>query len=357
MKESAESPHKSWREGLIGREHGNFMFTAILGEGGWGVVYLAEHKWIERKKAVKVLSPDLATNKVWLRRFLDEAVAASACHHDHIVNIEDCGSFEHEGETHYYTEMEFLEGRDVHHACKADGGRMVDMNRAVRIVSYAADALVAAHERGIVHRDVKPGNIFLIRRGTRTDYVKLLDFGVARLTGDLKVGSPTKTGVLLGTNEYMSPEQANGFHPDGKADVYSLGIVLYRMLVGKVPFPCKSRDEFPMLLIRLLNEKPPEVRPQRADVPDGISRAIAVALNKRPEERPSMVEFKEMLLAADGAPRALSPELSISGAPVAAAGPLFHSAPTVILSAERAPVAEPPAATPARGRTPKSPQR
>jgi serine/threonine-protein kinase len=294
---------------LVGYELGNFMLTRTLGQGGMGVVYLAEHKWIARKKAVKVLREEAHENPAAVRRFFDEATAAAACDHDHIVRIEDCGTLYFRGDPWHYLEMEYLEGEDVGAACRAIG-RFDDVDRAVKIIGYAADALAAAHERGIVHRDIKPENLFLARRGKRADYVKILDFGVARLTGELSGGaSRTVTGLVLGTPEYMSPEQANGLHPDGRSDVYSLATVLYRMLAGRVPF---EADTFTLLAVKINKEEPPPLEVLRPDAPPGVLRAIAEAMRKQVADRPTMVELQEMLLAGDAAPRAIQPELSIS---------------------------------------------
>jgi serine/threonine-protein kinase len=296
-------------EQLIGLRLGNFTLTRRIGEGGMGTVFLAEHNLIARRKAVKVLGEEAARSTTLVRRFFDEAVAASACQHDHIVSIEDCGSFMSEDRAWHYIEMEFLDGLDVGAACRASqANRFEDVDRAVKIIGYAADALATAHARGVIHRDVKPENLFLARRGTRTDYVKVLDFGIARLTGDLAPGTRTRTGQVLGTPEYMSPEQASGHHPDGKTDVWSLAVVLYRMLAGGVPF---RGDTFALLAARIKNEEARALDLMRPDVPTGVLRAIEAGMCKDPSLRPSMNEWRDMLLAADAAPRAILPELSI----------------------------------------------
>jgi serine/threonine-protein kinase len=294
---------------LIGLRLGNFTLTQRLGEGGMGTVFLAEHNLIARRKAVKVLGEEAARSVVLVRRFFDEAVAASACEHDHIVAIEDCGTFHAEGRAYHYIEMEYLDGMDVGAACRAaPTNRFDDVDRAVKIIGYAADALAAAHARGVVHRDVKPENLFLAKRGRRTDYVKVLDFGIARLTGDLAPGTRTRTGQILGTPEYMSPEQAGGLHVDGKSDVWSLAVVLYRMLAGTPPF---RADTFALLASKIRGEQPHPLALLRPDVPMGVLRAVDAAFEKRPEDRPTMAEWRDLLLAADAAPRAIQPELSI----------------------------------------------
>jgi serine/threonine-protein kinase len=333
---------------LIGLEHGNFIFTRMIGAGGMGTVYLAEHRWIARKKAVKVLNEEHAQFDSLVRRFFDEATAASACQHEHIVNIEDCGYLRTEdGVELPFIDMEYLEGIDVLQACRPTG-RFEDIDRAVKIIGYAADALAAAHERGIVHRDLKPENVFLSRRGTRSDFVKLLDFGIARLTGDLAPGTRTRTGAVIGTPEYMSPEQANGHHPDGRSDVWGLGVLLYRMLAGRVPF---ADETFSLLAVKINHETPTDIRVLRPEVPEGVVRAVREAMRKQVQDRPTMVEFKDLLLTGDAAPRSIVPELSIS-----APSSLRHhessrvaGAPTLIFAttpSERVPSPTPPSPPP-----------
>jgi serine/threonine-protein kinase len=319
---------KSQEPDLIGHPHGNFAFTRVIGEGAMGIVYLAEHQWIGRRKAVKVLRQEMAQINSHVRRFFQEAVAASACQHEHIIDIEDCGEFTVDGLKHHYIDMEYLEGVDVDQAC-APTGRFEDIDRAVKVIGYAADALAVAHEHGIVHRDVTPQNVFLARRGTRSDYVKVLDFGVARLTGDLSTGVITRTGTIFGTPAYRSPEQAKGLHPDGRSDVWSLAVLLYRMLAGSTPWWDLSPT---MLAMKIMQEPAPDLRELRPDVPEGVVRAIREAMRKRVEDRPTMLAFKDLLLSGDAAPRAILPELSISAPSFRHSGPTVADAPTMIIA-------------------------
>ena len=323
---------KKKKDPLIGQPIGNFILTEMIGCGGMGTVYLAQHTWLGRKKAVKVLHEEHSQSPAAVRRFSQEAMAASACQHEHIVTVEDCGEFiDEEGKLRHYIDMEFLEGMDVGKACLATG-RFEDVDRAVKVIGYAADALAAAHERGIVHRDIKPENVFLSRRGTRSDYVKILDFGIARLTGELATGTRTRTGAIFGTPGYMSPEQANGLHPDGRSDVWSLAVLLYRMLAGRLPYPA---DTVPDFLVKLDEGPPPELRDLRREVPEGVVRAIREAMRRSVDDRPTMLQFKELLLSGDAAPRAILPELSIS-APSSAlrhTEPTNADAPTMIFAA------------------------
>lgn len=297
---------------LIGTRIGNFTLTRRLGQGGMGAVYLAEHDFIAHKKAVKVLSVEAARDPALVRRFFDEAVAASACQHEHIVTVEDCGNFRLGDRVCHYLVMEYLDGHTVGQACRpphATAGRFEDAGRAARIAAYAAAALAHAHSVGIVHRDIKPENLFLARRGSRADYLKVLDFGIARLTGNLAPGMRTRTGAVLGTPEYMSPEQARGLHPDGKTDVWSLGVVLYRILAGRLPF---IADTFTLLAVQITQAEPPRLGVLRPDLPPGLERAVVEALRKRAEDRPTMSELRELLLTCDAAPRPIGAALSLA---------------------------------------------
>jgi serine/threonine protein kinase len=303
---------------LIGHRIGNFALTRVLGRGGMGIVYLAEHTFLERRKAVKVLLPDAAESPVLVRRFFDEAMAASACQHDHIVSVEDCGTFSFGGKDHHYIEMEYLEGQHVGDALKEAGGHLEDVDRATRIAAQAAGALAAAHARGVVHRDVKPENLFLTRRGQRKDFLKVLDFGIARLTGDLSPGQRTRTGAVIGTPEYMSPEQARGLHPDGKSDVFSLGVVLYRMIAGVLPF---SADNFSLLAMKIAGDEPASLAEVRPGAPRAVVHAVEAAMRKAAGDRPTMDELRQLLLDVDAAPRPIGRETAISvSAPIPPSG-------------------------------------
>ena len=332
---------------LIGHRIGNFALTRVLGLGGMGIVYLAEHTFLERKKAVKVLLPDAAESPVLVRRFFDEAMAASACQHDHIVSVEDCGTFSFGGKDHHYIEMEYLEGLHVGDALKAAGGRFDDVDRAGRIAAQAAGALAAAHARGIVHRDVKPENLFLTHRGQRQDFLKVLDFGIARLTGELSPGQRTRTGAVLGTPDYMSPEQARGLHPDGKSDVFSLGVVLYRMIAGALPF---SADNFSLLAMKIASDEPVALAAVRPDAPRAMVHAVEAAMRKAAGDRPTMDELRQLLLDVDAAPRPIGRETSISVSVPVPAGAARVAPPNTPELVERADDITPPLRPAARKR-------
>ena len=252
-----------------------------------GVVYLAEHDRIERSKAVKVLRGEWASDPLLVRRFFDEALAAAACRHDHVIAVDDCGTLLHGGRGHHYIVMELLEGTSLADTLAKEDA--LDVVRAVRIVAYAADAVAAAHARGVVHRDLKPANLFLARRGARSEYVKVLDFGIARLDAHAD-GAPS----LLGTPDYMAPEQLRGAIADERSDIYSLGAILFRLIAGRLP-----------------TERPLSLDERRA-LPRGVRRALVRSLASDPESRfATMHDFLRALLADDAVPEALAPEASL----------------------------------------------
>ncbi|HEY0194427.1 MAG TPA: serine/threonine-protein kinase, partial [Kofleriaceae bacterium] len=208
--------------------------TEKLGEGGMGSVYLALHPHIGKKVALKVLHSELSNNQDVATRFFNEAKAVNDIGHPNIVDIVDFGIIQ-AGAGHdqlVYFIMEYLAGVTLSQLIRSEAP--LPPERALTIGLQVADALSASHKCGIVHRDLKPDNIILIQRGRERDFVKLLDFGIAKLTGGDAMGSHrTRTGIVMGTPAYMSPEQCEGKDTvDHRTDVYALGIVLYEMLTG-----------------------------------------------------------------------------------------------------------------------------
>ena len=269
-----------------------------LGEGGMGAVYLAAHVTLEKPLALKVLHPEYARKEDLVERFLIEAKAASKIRHDNVIDISDFGKTE---DGLVFFAMEFLKGRDLHdELARAHMEQTVlPWERSKHIFVQMCSALAAAHDQGIVHRDLKPENIYLIERMGRTDFVKLLDFGIAKSTelapGDRKL---TRTGMLFGTPEYMSPEQASGQPVDHRVDIYAMGCILYQLLVGRVPF---ESDNFMATLNRHLTEEPPlPSAPQlaAAQAPTSVNAVIARAMAKRPEDR--FQTMREMIEAIEG---------------------------------------------------------
>lgn len=212
-----------------------------LGAGGMGAVYLAEHVMIERRVAIKILSQDFAGKPDLVQRFIQEARAAARIGHENIVEVHDFG--ETASGSVFFT-MEYLEGQDLAQILAQTGPLPVP--RIKNIMGQLCRALAAAHAKGIVHRDLKPENIYLVEKEGKTDFVKILDFGIAKMT-TMEAGKPqgggnrlTQSGMIFGTAEYMSPEQARGEAPDHRVDIYALGCILYEMLTGRVPFHAET---------------------------------------------------------------------------------------------------------------------
>ncbi len=238
---------------LIGRRIGNYEIKAKIGEGGMGAVYLGEHPLIGKKVAIKVLLEELASKEDIVARFFNEAKAVNDIGHTNIVDVVDFGKTTGErGEAIVYFIMEFLEGDSL--TARIHGQPML-FKDTLHILSQCTSALAASHAKGVVHRDLKPDNIFLVTRGGDRSFTKLLDFGIAKLTGDgVSQSNKTRTGLVIGTPTYMSPEQCEGKgHIDHRSDVYSLGIVMYEMLTGVVPFVGEGFGE---ILVAHLTKQP-----------------------------------------------------------------------------------------------------
>ena len=249
-----------------------------LGKGGMGEVFLGEHLAIERKVAIKTLSSNMVDRPELADRFLKEAKTASRVRHPNIVDITDFG---HTDRGAPFFVMEYLEGEDLKSVLRREGALAWPRVREIGLQICAA--LSAAHAQGVVHRDMKPDNVFLVRQAAG-ELVKVLDFGIAKIITADATQETTQTGVLLGTPEYMSPEQAQDLPLDARSDIYATGVILYRLMTGRVPFQAKS---FMTVLHKHIHEPP--LPPSKANPTRPISAAqeqvIMTCLAKRPEDR------------------------------------------------------------------------
>jgi tRNA A-37 threonylcarbamoyl transferase component Bud32 len=278
-----------------------YKVISILGDGGMGKVYLGEHVTLRKKVAVKVLKQEFCHDRTNVERFLQEARAASMIRHENIVDIMDFGQVP--GGSVFFV-MELLEGSDLSDLLKAIG--KLPWLRTRNILLQVVRALRAAHESGIIHRDMKPANVFLIDRGGAHDYVKVLDFGIAKVD-DQSTGL-TRTGAVFGTAGYMAPEQACGDPVDGRTDVYAVGCMMFELLTGRTPFP---GNNFMRVLTQHMNEPPPPPRDvcPDADISDEVETIILTALAKKPEDRfPDMGAFERAIAQANGEVATVPPQ-------------------------------------------------
>ncbi|MBL8923404.1 MAG: serine/threonine protein kinase [Myxococcaceae bacterium] len=269
---------------LSGAELGPWHLERLLGEGAMGKVYLAKHQRIGRVAAVKVLKAEHAKNPDLVQRFIAEATAVNAIRNEHIVEVYDFGEQpQPDGSALAYCVMELLEGRPLSEVMQ----QHFTIARTVRLGWQLAKALHSAHEIGVVHRDVKPENMFLHRKGDDVEFLKVLDFGVAKLLkpiGDLPQ-SGTAAGIVIGTPEYMAPEQALGAPTDRRADLYAVGLVLYELISGVQPF---HADTFGKLVVEITSKPPPPLPDKTAlgeVVHPTLKRIITRCLEKEPDRR------------------------------------------------------------------------
>ncbi len=295
---------------LEGTQLGSYRIERLLGEGAMGEVYLAVHEALGRQVAIKKLKPAIAANPAMNERFFAEARAVNIIRHENIV---ECTDLVNNGANSYIV-MELLEGRTLSTAIR--DARKMPATRAVKIAAQIADALAAAHGKGIVHRDLKPDNVFLIKRAGSSDYVKVLDFGMARLRPELGGVGATQSGALIGTPAYMSPEQARGEKVGPPADIYALGVVLFHMLTGQLPF---SAESLTMMLIAIVQEAPPKVHALAKDLPAPLVDLVDRCLAKDPAQRPAdMATLRRELLESVGLPVETAQSIAGTQSPLAA---------------------------------------
>jgi eukaryotic-like serine/threonine-protein kinase len=259
-----------------GTEVGEYVVGRKLGEGGMGAVYAGQHPVIGKRVAIKVLAPHCSANPELVRRFLDEARAVNLIHHPHIVDIFAFGDLP--GQRPYFV-MEYLDGESMAEAIERNRLRPDEIRRLLRQI---CSALVATHQVGIVHRDLKPENIWIARPAHGDSYVKLLDFGIAKLADPTRTNL-TQTGAVMGTPLYMSPEQCMGRPVDLRTDIYAMGVLLFRIFTGRHPFVGTVTTE---LALKHLIEPPP-VPSTIQPLPPDVDRLILDCLAKEPERRPA----------------------------------------------------------------------
>lgn len=266
---------------MIGSVVGNYEIIDKIGEGGMGAVFKGVDLMLEREVAIKMLRPELARQPNVVERFRTEAVTLAKLNHSNVATLH---SFFRQGED-FFMVMEFVRGRTLDDVIRAQGA--MQCNQAIELFCMALEGIDHAHKMGIVHRDIKPANMML----TETGSIKVMDFGIARVLGTDRL---TKTGHLIGTVEYMSPEQVRGEETDARSDIYSLGILLYEMLTGCVPFNSTSEYELMRCQIEVAPTPPRTHAPQ---IPLSVEQAIMRSLAKKREARyQSAGEFRAMLM-------------------------------------------------------------
>lgn len=284
---------------------GPYRLLRLLGEGGMARIYLAEHEKISRICAIKRLHADHLEDRITVARFLAEARAVSDISHSNLVAVYDVVEEPNE----IYIVMEYLDGVDVAQVLRDE--QRLDPRRAARIAAEACDGLQPVHERKIIHRDLKPENIFLAKTPEGSERVKLLDFGVARLTIDRPKELRTRSGLTVGTPTYMSPEQATASEIDPRSDLYAIGVVLYEMISGRPPFVGAGYGD---VMLMHVNDPPPRLATCAPHVPPWLEQVVMRCLEKEPEARfQTAAELAEALRAGPGvqaAPPMVRPLLS-----------------------------------------------
>ena len=273
---------------------GRYEILEKLGEGGMGAIYKARQLRLDRIVALKILLHDRRGDPISVERFRHEAYLASRLRHQHAIHVYDFGQAE---DGLLYIAMEFLEGETLKE--RMDNGSALPIATAVQVISQTLRTITEAHRLGLIHRDLKPDNIFLARIESNVDYVKVLDFGIAKLTAvqdglvEGYQGGLTVQGKIYGTPNYMSPEQIRGKTVDHQSDLYSLGVLFYEMLVGQRPFEAETPVDVMMMHLR---DDPPDIRSFDAELPEALNLVVQRALAKDRRERfQSGQEFLDML--------------------------------------------------------------
>ncbi|MBI3653599.1 MAG: serine/threonine protein kinase [Acidobacteria bacterium] len=272
---------------MIGKIIGTYKITDKIGEGGMGAVFKGVDTMLEREVAIKMLRPDFTRDAEIVERFRAEAITLAKLNHPNIATLHNF--FRHEED--FFMVMEFVRGNTLESLIKQHGAFAVE--RAVLLFGQALEGIGHAHTMGIIHRDIKPANMMLTEKGS----LKVMDFGIARVLGTTRM---TRQGMIIGTVDYMAPEQIKGQDSDSRTDIYSLGILLYEMLTGRVPFA--SDSEYGMMMAQI-NEAPPPPRTIAPHLPLHIEQAVMRSLAKNPTARfQSVGEFRMALMANNALP-------------------------------------------------------
>ena len=281
---------------------GDYLLLEVIGQGGMGVVYKGVHTILEREVAIKILHPNLTADPATEKRFLREARSIGRIKNEHVVEVLNFGKTKQD---ELYLVMELIEGVILSQALKNEP--FLPAERACHIASQMCDALGAAHEQGIVHRDLKPANVILTQKKDDSDFVKLLDFGVAKILDETE-NTLTRDGLIVGTYSTMAPEQLLGYDVDGRSDLYSLGIVLYTMLTGKPPFRGKDLATLCYQHVHVPPRTPASVN-SNTEISPALNACVMRALCKSPDNRyKDMTAFQTAMAQALQNPNEISEE-------------------------------------------------
>jgi eukaryotic-like serine/threonine-protein kinase len=340
-----QGPDATLRPGAI---VGEYQITHLLGEGGMGVVYAGTHPEIGKRVAIKVLAPHAAQDPDLIRRFKEEARAVNKIRHPNIIDI---FAFNQLPDGRHYFVMEYLDGESL--TARLERGSM-EFTEMRRLLGQICSALEAAHEAGVVHRDLKPDNIWVATQHKSESRIKLLDFGIAKLN-DLTGSKATQAGVPMGTPHYMPPEQGMGRAVDQRADIYALGVVLYQIFAGTLPFDGVTAHE---IVFKHVTEPPVPPSRYRPIAPAAMERIILECLEKEPDRRPSTVhalsERIDAAFAAEAGARAQTGGATMIPRLQTVAGPAAPGRNPALPSSGRVPglvSAQPTSSTTLRGST------
>lgn len=307
---------------------GKFRIERVLGQGGMGVVVAATHLQLDERVALKFLLPEALVNPEAVERFAREARAAVKIKSEHVARVSDVGTLDNGSP---YMVMEYLHGEDLAAWVRRNGAMAVP--DAIEFLLQACEAIAEAHALGIVHRDLKPANLFVTRRVDGSPCIKVLDFGISKLTvpGAVPEFGMTKTNTVMGSPLYMSPEQmSSSRNVDSRTDIWALGVILYESLTGRVPFEAET---MPQLCGMILQDPPRPLHELRPDLPSALQQAVLRCLEKNREHRFSNVAELAHALAAFGQPAAQRSAERISRVLGAVSSASGSSAPAVIASA------------------------